>query len=437
MKTTRKVVVTGLGAVSPLGLGVDELWQGLLDGKCGIDTIKSFDPSGFTCKLAGEVEDFNIKKHVPKSFRKSTKLMCRDIELAVMAANEAFESSGIVTKAKDPDNTTVEPTRIAVNFGSNVICCDLEEIAPSISKSSENGKFDVKKWGTDGLQSLTPLWLLKYLPNMLACHVGIIHDIRGPSNSITCGEAGAHIALAEAAQVIARDDADVALAGGGESKVNALMILRQCLNERATTENNDNPETACRPFDADAKGSVFGEGAGMLVLEEKEYAEKRGAKILAELAGFGESNNINNALNRLEPEAKGTQIAIEMAMEDAGITAGDIDLIIPHGTGIPHDDLAEATAIRNALGDAGADAIVLPTKSMLSNTSAAAGALDVITAIKIMQTSTIPAAKNCENKAAGCHLNISQCQQQKQIRYALCTSYTYGGQTAAVIIKNV
>lgn len=436
MKTDRQVVVTGIGAVSPLGMDVESLWQGLLAGKSGIDTIKSFDPSGFTCKLAGEVGEFKIRKHVPKSFRKSTKLMCRDIELAVLAANEAFESSGLVTKATDPDNTTVDPKRMAINFGANVICCDLEEIAPSISKSSVDGKFDVKKWGTDGLETLTPLWLLKYLPNMLACHVGIIHDIRGPSNSVTCGEAGAHIAITEAAQVIARDDADVALAGGGESKVNALMILRQCINNRATTENNDNPETACRPFDADAKGSVFGEGAGMLVLEEKGFAEKRGAKILAELAGVGESNNINNAFNRLEPGAKGTQYAIEMALEDAGITGDQIDLVIPHGTGILEDDAAEATAIRNALGDAADNVIVLPTKSMLSNTSAAAGALDIITAIKAMQTSTIPAAKNCENKAAGCELNISQSTQQKEIRYALCISYTYGGQTAAVVLKN-
>jgi 3-oxoacyl-[acyl-carrier-protein] synthase II len=436
MNADRKVVVTGIGAVSPLGLDVDHLWQGLLDGKCGIDTIKAFDPSAFTCKLAGEVEEFNVRKHVPKSFRKSTKLMCRDIELSVLASNEAFKSSGIVTKAQDPDNTTVDPTRIAITFGANVISCDLEEIAPSIAKSSDNGIFDVKKWGSEGLQTLTPLWLLKYLPNMLACHVGIIHGVRGPSNSITCGEAGSHIAITEASQVIMRDDADVALAGGGESKVNPLMMTRQCLNERATTENNDAPETACRPFDADAKGSVFGEAAGMLVLEEKSFAEKRGAKILAELVGFGESNNIYSQFNKLEPEAKGTQIAIEMALEDAGITADQIDLILPHGTGIADDDKAEATAIANALGDAVSTAVVLPTKSMLSNTSSAAGTLDIITAIKAMETSTIPAAKNCDNKAAGCKLNISNKTQQKEIRYALSISYTYGGQTAAIIIKN-
>jgi len=437
MKTDRQVVVTGIGAVSPLGMDVESLWQGLLEGKSGIDTIKSFDPSGFTCKLAGEVEQFKIRKHVPKSIRKSTKLMCRDIELSVLAANEAFESSGLVTKATDPDNATVAPDRMAIDFGANVICCDLEEIAPSISISEVDGEFDVKKWGSEGLETLTPLWLLKYLPNMLACHVGIIHDVRGPSNSITCGEAGAHIAIAEAAQMITRDDADVALAGGGESKVNPLMILRQCINNRATVENNDNPETACRPFDADAKGSVFGEGAGMLVLEEKSFAEKRGAKILAELVGFGESNNICSEFNRLEEGAKGTQYAIEMALEDAGITGDQIDLVIPHGTGIAQDDIAEATAIRNALGSGADTAIVLPTKSMLSNTSSAAGALDIIAAIKAMETSTIPAAKNCENKAAGCELNISQSKQQKEINYALSISYTYGGQTAAVVIKNI
>lgn len=438
MTSSRRVVITGLGAVSPLGMNVDDLWAGLLEGKSGIDTIKAFDPAGFTCKLAGEVDEFNIRKHVPKSCRKSTKLMCRDIELSVLASNEAFANSGLITKATATDEQpqTVNPERIAINFGSNVICCDLEEIAPSVAKSIHDGKFDIRKWGTDGLSTLTPLWLLKYLPNMLACHVGIIHDIRGPSNSITCGEAGAQIALAEAVQVICRGSADAALTGGCEAKVNALMIVRQCINGRATTENNDNPETACRPFDADAKGSVFGEGAAMLVLEEKEFAQARGANILAEIAGLGESNNINPAMNKLEEGAKGTEIAIESALQEAGITADQIDLIIPHGTGIPADDLAEAKAIENAMGSAIENAIVFPIKSMLSNTGAAGGGFDMIAAVMAMKTSKIPAAKNCDKIAAGCKLNISQKIQEKEIRYALCCSYTYGGQTAAVVLKN-
>lgn len=433
----RRVVITGLGAVSPLGMNVDEMWGGLVEGKCGIDTIKAFDPAGFTCKLGGEVGDFKIQNFVPKSHRKATKLMCRDIELSILAAKEAIESSGLVTRATDPENVTVDPSRMAITFGAGVICCDLNELAPSIVKSTVNGTFDIRKWGTDGLETLTPLWLLKYLPNMLACHVGIIHDIRGPSNSLTCGEASGQLAIAEAADIISRGNAEVSLAGGSDAKVNAIMILRQCLTGRATSERNDDPAGACRPFDADASGSVFGEGSGLMVLEEKDFAEKRGANILAEIAGCGESNNISAKYERLEAGAPGTQIAIEMALSEAGIEAKDIDLLIPHGTGIAADDAAEAKAIANALGDAVETVPVWPTKSMLSNTGAASGALDVIAAIKAMQTGIIGSAKNCDNKAPGCKLNIVKERMKKDIRYALCCSYTFGGQTAAIVLKNV
>ena len=430
-----QVVITGLGAVSCLGLKVDDFWQGLIEGKCGIDTIKAFDPAGFPCKIAGEAEEFKIRNHVPKKIRKSTKLMCRDIELSVLASNEAFASSGIVTKAQDPENVTVASDRMAINFGSNVICCDMEEIAPCIAASLKDGKFDLHKWGEDGLNALTPLWLLKYLPNMLACHVGIIHGICGPSNSITCGEAGGQLAISEAMQIIKRGDAEVALAGGCESKVNPIMILRHTINNRCNTESNDAPEKACRPFSSDANGSIFGEGAGMLVLEDKEFAENRGAKIQAVIAGTGESHNICPEIEKLEPEAKGIQYAIETALEQAEIKPEQIDLIIPHGTGIPADDLAEAKAIERVLGGAVKTATALPIMSMVSNTGAASGALGIVTAVKAMQESKIPAAANCHELAEGCNLNIPQSVQEKEIRYALCTSYTYGGQTAAVVIK--
>ena len=324
----RRVVITGLGAVSPLGMNVDEMWSGLVEGRCGIDRIKAFDPVGFTCKLGGEVGDFKIRNFVPKYHRKATKLMCRDIELSILAAKEAIESSGLVTKATDPENVTVDPSRMAITFGAGVICCDLNEIAPSVAKSSVNGKFDTRKWGTDGLETLTPLWLLKYLPNMPACHVGIIHDIRGPSNSITCGEASGQLALAEATDIISRGSAEVSLAGGIDAKVNPIMILRQCLNGRTTSERNDDPAGACRPFDADASGSVFGEGSGLMVLEEKDFAENRGANILAEIVGCGESNNISAKYESLEAGAPGTQIAIETALAEAGIEAKDIDLLM-------------------------------------------------------------------------------------------------------------
>ncbi len=435
MNSSARVVITGLGAISPLGLTVSDMWAGLCTGRCGIDKITAFDPVGFSCKLAGQVGDYKIKQYVPKTYRKATKLMSRDIELAIIAANEALTNSGLVTKAIDPDNVNVEPTRIAINLGAGLISCDLVELAPAVAASVTDGSFDIRKWGKDGLDLITPLWLLKYLPNMLACHIGIIHDIQGPSNTITCAEAAAHLAISEASQIIARGDSDIALAGGAEAKVNPIIMIRQCLLKRAVTENETDPLTVCRPFDTDAKGSVFGEAAGIVILESLDNARSRGAKIYAEIAGTGQSNNINPAYEHLEPDGYGLKIAIEKAMADARITPDELDMVIPHGTAIPADDRAEAAAIQQALGQAAMNAAVWPTKSMLSNTGAAAGALDVIAAVYAISHGTIPAAKNCDRKADGCNLNIVNQKRQADIRYALCCSYTYGGQTAAVVLK--
>jgi len=429
------VAITGLGAISPLGLTVGDMWAGLLNGRCGIRKITAFDPVGFSCKLAGQVPDYRVQQYVPKSYRKAVKLMSRDIELATIAANEALTNSGIITKGIDPEKVNVDPTRVAINLGAGLISCDLVELAPTVAASITDGKFDIHKWGKEGLELVTPLWLLKYLPNMLACHIGIIHDIQGPSNTITCAEASGHLAISEAAQIIARGDSDIALAGGAEAKVNPIVMIRQILLKRATIDNNDRPAAACRPFDADAKGSVFGEAAGIIVLENIDRAGQRGAKIYAEVAGVGHSNNINTAYEHLEPDGKGIQIAIEKAMADAQIEADDLDLIVPHGTAIAADDLAEAGAIEAALGKVAKDIPVWPTKSMLSNTGAAAGALDVIAAVCAMDEGKLPAAKNCDRKADGCNLNIVTQSQQKKIRYALCCSYTYGGQTAAVVLS--
>ena len=180
---------------------------------------------------------------------------------------------------------------------------------------------------------------------------------------------------------------------------------------------------------------MFGEAAGAVILENLDHAAGRGAKIYAEVIGFGQSNNINPVYERLESDGKGIQIAIDKAMDDARITPEDLDLIIPHGTGIPADDRAEAQAIQAALGEATAKIPVWPTKSMLSTTGAASGALDVIAGMYAMNDGKIPAAKNCDRKAEGCNLNISDQPQEIKIRHALCCSYTYGGQTAAVVLK--
>ena len=430
-----RVVITGFGQITPLGINTVDTWASLCAGRVGIDKITAFDPVGFSCKIAGQVPDFKIRDYVPKAYRKATKLMSRDIELAVVASKEAFIHAGLVTRGIDPENINVDPERVAINLGAGLISCDLVELAPAVAVSNTDSHFDIQKWGTDGLDLVTPLWLLKYLPNMLACHVGIIHDIQGPSNSITCAEASGHLAIAEAAQVIARGDSDIALAGGAEAKVNPIVMIRQCLLKRATSENNDEPASACRPFDADAKGSVFGEAAGLVILEELQHAERRNAMIYAEVVGLGQSNSINPVYEHIEPDGRGVRIAIEKALAEAQIRPDDLDLIIPHGMGIPADDMAEANAIQTVLGDAAAEIPVWPTKSMMSNTGAASGAVDIIAALCAMRDGRIPAAKNCDKKAAGCNLNIINQPQEKNIRFVLCCSYTYGGQTAAIILK--
>lgn len=430
----RRVVITSVGAVSPLGLRSADLWKALMEGRCGIGRIRSFDPVKLPCQIAGEVPEYNIRDYVPKSYRKATKLMCRDIELAVIASDEAIRASGLVSKAVDPDHVTLKPDRTAIDFGSGIISCDLPEIAPAVAASAVDGRFDMKKWGREGLETVTPLWLLKYLPNMLACHIGIIHDIQGPSNTITCGEVSSHIAVTEAAEMIQRNHADAALAGGGEAKVNPLLMVRQCLLKRAAFTGSEDPLRACRPFDAGACGSVFGEGAGALVLEEFSHAQQRGAAILAEFVGGASSVTAMDSYIFMK-DGRGLEIAIRQALHQAGIEPVQLDLIIPHGTGIARDDRVEAAVLQHILGSAAGKVPVWPIKGQVSHTGSASGAIDLIAAVLAIKHGTIGAAYNFDTPADGCKLNIPKKPIQKDIRYVLCCGYSYGGQTAAVVLK--
>ncbi len=430
------VVITGLGAASPLGLTSEALWEGLKTARSGIGRITAFDPAGFTCQIAGQVPQYRIQDYLGKAHRKGAKLMSRDIELSVIAADRALRQSGWITRGTDPEHVTIQPERTAVNLGAGLISCDLAELGPAVAASDSGSRFDAHKWGSDGLPLITPLWLLKYLPNMLACHVSIIHDLEGPCNSITCAEVSSHLAIAEAKQILERGDADVSLAGGAEAKVNPLVMLTQCLLKRTADGSNDAPQSACRPFDAKAQGSVFGEGAGIVVLENADVAAGRKAKALAQVAGVGHSCCINSKYESLEPDGQGVAIAVEQALSEAGIGPADLDLIVPHGTGVPADDGAEARGLSAALGRAATTVPVWPTKGLLSNTGAAAGALDVIAAVCAMQEGLIPAAANYSQQAEGCHLNLLTEPRRQPIRHCLCCTYTYGGLTAAIVLRN-
>ncbi len=431
----RRVVITGLGVVTAGGLGIEELFANICAKAQNVKRIDLFDPSGFGCQVAGQLDDFSARKFVPRSYRKAVKVMARDIEIAVAAADLAVRDAGITTKGIDENAVDIDPARFGCNIGAGLICADLNELGAAVNTSVTDGKFDFKKWGNEGISNLTPLWLLKYLPNMLACHVTIIHGTKGPSNTITCGEASGHLAAGEAARTIARGAADIAIAGGGESKVNPMNLLRQTLLERVTTTGNENPAQACKPFDADADGTVIGEGGGLVILEDQSHAADRGARVYAEFAGFGAGNNPDGMNYLEEPKGDGEARAISAAIADAGISPEQIDLVIPHGTGVPAEDAAEADAIRQTLGQRADTVPVVPLTGGFGNLFAGAGAVQLSVAAMALHKQTIPPAVNFEKPAEAYRLNVQMEQTDAKLQYALCCTHATGGQNAAIVLK--
>ncbi len=275
----RRVVVTGLGPVTPIGVGATDFWNALLEGRNGIRRVRSFDPSRFRSQVGGEIDGLNIGDAVPKGYRKASKIMARDIVLAVIGAYQATRDAGIFTKCHvergEAPAPNINSTRFGANIGAGLICADLPELAEALASSAVDGVFSHAKWGSEGMNNLTPLWLLKFLPNMLACHATIVHDAQGPSNTITCAEASSHLAIGEAFRTIERGTADVCMCGGAESKINPMALLRQSLGERLTHQN-ETPEAACRPFGASRDGTAVSEGGGLVILEELEHARNAG-----------------------------------------------------------------------------------------------------------------------------------------------------------------
>src|SRR5688572_17380689 len=336
----RRVVVTGVGAISPIGIGAKAFWENLLAGKVGVRRVSLFDPGGFPSQIVGEVPAYKIGDYVPKSYRKATKVMARDIELAVIAADDAFKDSGLQSKAYT-ETPAFDGKRFGCNIGAGLINTELNELTTAMNVAREGNKLDLQKWGREGMNQLTPLWLLKYLPNMLACHVTIIHELRGPSNTITCADASSHLAIGEAFRTIQRGDADLAICGGAESKVNPMGLMRQCLLKRVV-ENGADPASAVRPFDADAAGTAVGEGGGLFILEELGHAKQRSAKIYAELVGFAASQDTHK-ITEPAPTGHSYGKAVQKALADANLPPAAVDLIVPNGLGLPAHDRAELT----------------------------------------------------------------------------------------------
>ncbi len=441
----KRVVITGLGPVTPLGTGVTDFWAGLLEGRNAVRPLRSFDPARFDTRLGAEIERVSVADVVPKSYRKATKIMARDIVLAVMGAYHAVSDSGLRTKCLiERGDVTGEPnldsTRFGVNIGAGAICADLPELAEALaSATDENGVFSHKRWGTVGMNNLTPLWLLKFLPNMLACHVTIVHDAQGPSNTITCCEASSHLAIGEAFRTIARGTADVCICGGAESKTSPMGLMRQWLGQRLTRQN-DTPVTAIRPFGQGRDGTCISEGGGLVILEELEHARRRGARIYAELIGFGTAHDASPPLpvpNRPQPTGRGLALAIGKALRDARVNAEQVDMVGTCAAGLVYQDRCEAQAIHHALGARGASVPVLNIKAGLGNNGAGSGAIDFIAAVLSTYNATIPAAFNSAPIDPECGLNVvATGPRDARVDVALSLAYSLGGgQNVAMVLR--
>jgi 3-oxoacyl-[acyl-carrier-protein] synthase II len=440
---SRRVVITGVGPVSPLGLGVTEFWNGLLEGRCGLRRIQAFDPSRFASQLGGEIDGLKVADSVPKSYRKAAKIMARDIVLAVVAAHQAVRDAGLHTKCilargEADGDPNLDSARFGANIGAGLICADLPELAEALHGANENGAFSFERWGREGMNNLTPLWLLKFLPNMLACHVTIVHDAQGPSNTITCGEASSHLAIGEAFRAITRGAADVCICGGAESKANPMALLRQQLGNRLSTRN-DTPERACRPFAADRDGTVVSEGGGLVILEELEHARQRGARIYAELVGFGAAHDVYAAAqpSKPHPEGRGLALAIRKGLDDARVSARQVDLIGSAAAGLIDHDESEANAIRSVLAERVAEVPVMNSKAGVGNNGAGSGALDFIATVLAMHYGSIPSAFNSAPLVDERKLNvITDGPVDARVDCAVSVSYALGGgQNAALVIK--
>jgi 3-oxoacyl-[acyl-carrier-protein] synthase II len=423
-----RVVVTGLGAASPLDIELDGFWRALTAGSIGIRPIRQFNASDFPCGIAGEAPRFNITEYLPGSYRKAAKLMARDTHLAVLAARQAFDNAFLEPRKDNPDG---DP-QFGCRMGAGLISADLNELTSAMAQSQADLEFDLNQWGAGGMNQLTPLWLLKYLPNMVASHLTIIYGLTGASNTITAAEASGHLAVGEAFRAIQRGDADRALCGGAESKVNPLSLARQMLFGRLNCSANDNPTQAVRPFEEDAPGTVIGEGAGVLILESLEVALNRSATIYAEVCGFGASQEpfTPQGVNR---SCTSYRTALINAMREGGIEPEKLGMLIPCGTGCPKDDQAEAIELRAVFGNS-LTALPLATPKRSIGNLFAGNAIDLVIAVLSLHHQVIPPSVNLASRELRPRIKDAAAVP---LTSAACSTYSMTGQNAAIVFRRL
>lgn len=441
------IAITGLGVVSALGLGAKAFWDGLCEGQVAIGRPTVLDASGFSCQFAAEAPPLDMKDHLPKHYRKFARVMARDIQLAVVAANEA--AAGTRLRPDEDGEPAYPPHRLSTHVGAALLAPEIPELARAMHAAADDaGEWDLAAWGETGMGQLTPLWMLKYLPNMLACHVSILHRAKGPSNTITAGEASGLLSIGEAMRVIERGDADAGLAGSGDSRINHLAIDRLRLAGRlAETAGIDDPASIVRPFDPGAIGSVPGEGAAVCFLERPEAATARGVEPIARLLGFGAAQAVPDltagapVVAGLGASAGGSADglddaltrAIEMSLRDAGVPVGEVDAVFCHAAGEPALDEAEARALAHVFGARANEVELCWLSPQLGETMAAGGSLLVAAAALALRHQRLPARVHAGTPRDGLRAGAIAARDARLRRVLVCT-HALGGQCAAVVL---
>ncbi len=431
-QTRRRVVVTGLGAVTPCGNTAVETWASLIAGRSGIGRITRFDTTGCNAQIAGEVKNFDPARVLPAPLhprgpgsepmtqaltQKDVKKFGRFTHLGVGAAVEAYADSGL-----DVHRATINPERMGVNLGVGL------GGLPEMEAMHDT-------WKAGGFRKISPFFIIQIAPNLLAGQTSLLLDLRGPNMSVASACATSGHALGEAAAAIARGDVDVMVAGGAESTVTPLAV-GAFAQMRALSTRNDAPEKASRPYDKDRDGFVLGEGAVVFILEELEHAQKRGARIYAELRGYGATADAYH-LSSLAPGAEGSARSMQGALTRGGLSATDVDYVSAHATSTPGGDGEEAAAIATVFAANKSALHVSGVKSMTGHLLGGAGAMGALAAVLAIRDGIVPPTINLENVDPACAalgLNFTpNVAVQKPVRAALANSFGFGGTNASVV----
>ena len=419
----KRVVITGIGCVTPLGLNVESVWQQLLQSGSGIGYTTLFDASSFPTRISAEVKGFNLADYGEDPER--WKFHGRHTRFAVGAAKQAYQDAGL-------GDAQLDPTRFGVYLGSGEGQQDFDRFSQMMVEALEGEQLNVAKFTRIGLEVLNPVEEIEQEPNMPAGHLAGLFDAQGPNANCLTACAASSQAIGEAAEMIRRGDVDVMLSGGAHSMIHPFGVTGFNLLTALSTRN-DEPQRASRPFDRMRDGFVLGEGAGMLILEDLDFARARGARIYAELTGYGSTADAYR-ITDTHPEGRGAARCLKLALEDARLNVDDIHYINAHGTSTEVNDKVETVAIKRVFGEQAYRTPVSSTKSMMGHLIAAAGAVEVIVCLLAIRDNVAPPTTNYENPDPECDLDyVPNTARQVRCDHAATNSFGFGGQNITLI----